>query len=116
MQCYNHSNNCAIGVCTVCGRGLCGECTASSGSVIVCKNTCSDGQSSSDNLYAKLQKKFAGIFAITALMYLLNGMILLIAGFTFRTLLGIYIIIPLGIVFMISALMQYTATKRFMDN
>ncbi len=116
MRCYNHPTDSAIGVCTVCGRGLCRECKANTGSAITCKETCNTPQSSKNNLCVELQKKFAGIFAITALMYLLSGMILLIAGFTFRTLFGIYIIIPLGIVFMISALLQYTATKRFIDN
>jgi len=60
--------------------------------------------------------RFASVYGITALIYLLIGMVLLIAGFTFRSIMGIFIIIPLGIIFLISSILQYAAAKKFANN
>lgn len=86
---------------------------------MVCRDRCEECKIQMDrsNLCnLTLMNKFASVYGITALIYLLIGMILLIAGFTFRSIMGIFIIIPLGIIFMISSILQYTAAKKFINN
>jgi hypothetical protein len=38
MHCYNHPTQSAIGVCKVCGKGLCNECAADLGHSLACKS------------------------------------------------------------------------------
>lgn len=118
MKCFNHPGNEALSICTVCGRALCPECINEIDDAIVCKNRCEENKLNQDKARLScytILNRFASVYGITALIYLLTGMILLIAGFTIQTLLGIFIIIPLGITFIISALLQYSAAKKFIE-
>lgn len=40
MHCFEHSGEPAIGVCMVCGRGLCRECAVETGSLMACRAKC----------------------------------------------------------------------------
>ncbi len=38
MQCFTHQDRHAIGICRVCGKGLCTDCAADLGHSLACKN------------------------------------------------------------------------------
>lgn len=38
MNCYQHRDNTAHGICKVCGRGVCFDCAAEVGHSLACKN------------------------------------------------------------------------------
>ncbi len=40
MKCFNHRDRDAIGICKVCGKGLCQECLVEIPKGIACKDTC----------------------------------------------------------------------------
>jgi len=40
MECINHSNVQAIGVCQACGKSVCAECASELANGIACKGTC----------------------------------------------------------------------------
>lgn len=66
--------------------------------------------------HIQLCEKLGRIYAVSALIFLLSGMVLLIAGATLKDFIGIYVLIPLGIVFAIGAVFQYIAAKNFFDH
>ena len=66
--------------------------------------------------YIQMSEKLGRIYAVSALIYLLSGMVLIIAGMTIKDFLGIYVLIPLGIIFGIGAIFKYIAAKNFFDH
>jgi hypothetical protein len=40
MNCYRHPDQPAVGICLVCGRGLCAECAVEIGPLIACRQRC----------------------------------------------------------------------------
>ena len=40
MNCYNHPDRSAVGVCLACGRGLCQDCAAEVVSFLACREHC----------------------------------------------------------------------------
>ena len=40
MNCYNHQNDSAIGICKNCCKGLCAKCASDVGNGLACKNKC----------------------------------------------------------------------------
>ena len=82
MNCFNHPDTPAIGLCKYCQRGLCSECAAIVDDVLACKNRHEDevrqlGQLAARNLF---QSKRAGSsYTRNAIFYGLVGV--LFAGF-----------------------------------
>ncbi|MDX9701575.1 MAG: hypothetical protein RBU23_00880 [Candidatus Auribacterota bacterium] len=66
--------------------------------------------------HLQLCEKLGRIYAVSALVYLLSSMVLIIAGGTLKDFIGIYVLIPLGIVFGIGAIFKYIAAKNFFDH
>ena len=64
----------------------------------------------------KLDEKFGQVYSIGALLYLLIGMVLVIAGFTSKNFMGIFIFIPIGLSFFVASLCQYNAAKKFFED
>ncbi|MHA1755570.1 MAG: hypothetical protein ACTSVV_02285 [Promethearchaeota archaeon] len=115
MKCYYHPQKDAVGICKTCNRGICSDCLAQDCNSIACKDHCEQVKELDNFIETNktIHEKIGAVYALNAFIYLVSGMILLIAGFTFRNLLGIYIMIPLGTVFMISAYLQYRLAKKF---
>ena len=42
MNCFNHAEKNAIGICKSCGKGLCAECLVALPNGLACKNACED--------------------------------------------------------------------------
>jgi hypothetical protein len=49
MNCFNHRDKPAIGVCKSCGKGICGDCAAECHNGLVCKETCGQKIEPTDN-------------------------------------------------------------------
>ena len=62
-----------------------------------------------------LDEKFGRVYTISALLYLLIGMVLVIAGYTVRSFLGVFVLIPIGLSFFVACICQYFAAKKFFD-
>lgn len=119
MICFTHHDKSAVGICKKCGRALCPDCIVVNGNTILCNACTETHENHTDEVLgflSILQKKFAFIFSVIALVFLLSGMILVIAGFTLGGILGLYIISPLGIVFIIGSMLQYSAAKKFIES
>jgi hypothetical protein len=83
MNCFNHRDKPAIGICKSCGKGLCGDCVAELPNVLACKDSCekqvdligrhtdSDAETKSDAKWrlcdTRVRSFFAGIFFAVAL-------------------------------------------------
>jgi len=63
----------------------------------------------------KLDEKFGQVYSIGALLYLLIGMVLVIAGFTVKSFMGVFIFIPIGLSFFVASFCQYSAAKKFFE-
>lgn len=42
MNCFNHSDRVAVGICKSCGKGLCMDCAAQRTNGLACKDACED--------------------------------------------------------------------------
>jgi hypothetical protein len=42
MNCFNHKDKPAIGLCKSCGKGLCGDCLTEVPNGLACKDSCED--------------------------------------------------------------------------
>lgn len=42
MQCFNHPDRPAVGLCQACQRGLCPECLTDTGLALACKDRCEE--------------------------------------------------------------------------
>ncbi len=66
--------------------------------------------------HSQLCEKLGRIYAVSAMIYLLSGMVLVIAGVTIKDFFGIYVLLPLGIVFGIGSIFQYSASKNLFEH
>ena len=42
MNCYQHPNNSAVGICKTCFKAVCAECAVDVGNGLACKNSCEE--------------------------------------------------------------------------
>lgn len=116
MKCFYHPDQDAVGICFACNKGICKDCAIETHNGLVCNDTCENRYPDSLAKLDRLSEKLATAFTITALIYLLAGMILVIAGASLRTYMGIYVFIPLGLAYMASSWLQYNSAKNFLEN
>ena len=53
MNCYNHRDKPAVGLCKSCGRAVCGDCIAEVDRSIACKGECEDRVRRMNHMLAK---------------------------------------------------------------
>ncbi|AXX98764.1 hypothetical protein [Profundibacter amoris] len=53
MQCYNHDDQNAVGLCKACGKGLCHDCAADLGHGLACKGVHEDKVTSLNQITTK---------------------------------------------------------------
>ena len=53
MQCFNHEDRSAVGLCKACGKGLCRECAADLGHGLACKGVHEDKVTSLNQITTK---------------------------------------------------------------
>lgn len=65
--------------------------------------------------HKKLCENLGRVYAVSAMVFLLVAMVLIIAGFTLKDFFGLYVLLPIGLVFGIGAIFKYAAAKNFFD-
>ncbi len=116
MKCFYHPEKDAVGICFACSKGVCKQCAIETHNGLACNDTCENHYPASISKLDRLCQKLATSFTITALIYLLAGMILIIAGASIRTYTGIYFFVPMGIAYLVSSWLQYNSAKNFTEN
>lgn len=79
MNCFNHSERQAVGVCKACGKGLCPDCLVEVANSIACKNNCEKRVT----VLNKLVDARVKIFSLVRLYYILAlaaGLLFIIWG------------------------------------
>jgi len=84
MNCFNHPNSSALGICRVCCRGVCAECAVDLGHSLACKGAHEDAAAAINALSLRSTKllkvtrksMFLGplFFAICGLVFLVDGL------------------------------------------
>jgi hypothetical protein len=79
MNCFNHPNIPAVGICKACGKGLCCDCTADLGHGLACKGR---HESEVENLNMIISKN-TKIFSSARIHTMLLPMFLIFTGSVF---------------------------------
>lgn len=84
MNCFNHPQHSALGICRVCCKGLCADCTADLGHSLACKGLHEDDAAAvnaltvrSTRLFKATRKsRFLGplFFGICGLVFMVDGL------------------------------------------
>lgn len=87
MNCFNHPDKPAIGICKSCGKGLCPECTAELPNGLACRNRCEERVELINRIIDSNQRILAtgnanlratGVFVLVlGLLFLLPGVVTL---------------------------------------
>jgi hypothetical protein len=85
MNCFNHPDRPAVGVCKNCCKGLCADCAATLPNGLACRETCEEqvallNQAADDNrkLIATVKaqtRSFGGFLLILGVAYFLLGLV-----------------------------------------
>jgi len=84
MQCFNHEDRSAVGLCKACGKGLCHECVADLGHGLACKGVHEDEVISLQRIITKSAEIYDAApknTLITPALFLLMGAVLIGSGF-----------------------------------
>lgn len=120
MNCYQHHQTVAVGLCKNCSRGLCLDCAHDAGFGLACKDRCEAEVKSLSQVIARnisAYGKTAAIYNRAAVLYGLMGlMFLLFAVFILNDLTEIrYLFYAVGGVFFFGAVLQLINAKRIKD-
>jgi len=113
MNCYNHPDIPALGICKNCSKGLCKDCLTELENGIACTSTCVDEvkiinalidrNKGPNSIISKSLNRSTFILGASGLVFLIYGLnIEGISGFS----------AILGIIFCIGAMMSYFASKN----
>lgn len=119
MNCYNHPDRLAVGICKNCQKGLCRECAVDVGNGLACKDACEDevrainetlqrGKSAYQKT-GKAYKRTAIIFGLVGGLFLLFGIVFIAFGGDTGT---AFFVIPFGLIFCIAALFSLNTGKQ----
>ncbi len=87
MQCFNHPDNAAVGICKHCQRGVCRECASDLGHGIACKGAHEDAVSLLNDLIsanAQIQTVNPKTIWVAPLFYLFMGLLFMGWGLSTR--------------------------------
>jgi hypothetical protein len=114
VRCYYHPQDReAVALCTNCSRGLCPECAKELVNATACSNRCETEALAIKEIIERGKtgyQKAASIQMRNAIIYIL--MALVIAALGLLTLPGGWIMVALGVVFLIGAGFSYSASKK----
>jgi hypothetical protein len=96
VNCFNHRERPAVGLCKACGKALCAECLAEVPNGLACKNLCE----SRVNLINRLVDRMSQTMAARKRLIRQYGLVLVLSG------IGI-------IIFALVSYSQYTAIPSF---
>jgi len=122
MNCFNHKEIPAIGICKSCGKSLCSECLVELENGLACKNSCEkrvqminliiDSNSQAMNA-ARNQIKTAGISGV-----IVGIGFIIFAGFSYKEMPGSflpYFLGTIGIITGISSALHFTRKQTYPD-
>jgi len=115
MRCYYHQDVEAVAVCKSCGRGLCPACAVDVGNGLACRNQCEEEVRSLNRVINRnktAHEKTSGAYARVALFYAGLGAVVLVGGVMdwrgFQ-----WLLVPAGVVFLLSAVLHYSTGRKF---
>lgn len=115
MNCFNHNNNPAVGVCKCCYRGLCRECASDLGHGIACKGK-HETEVTSINMIiennAKVYVSAAKNSSLTPILYLFMGFVF--SGYAlFSQSNASYFLMIMGCGFIIFGIITWQRSRAF---
>lgn len=81
MNCFNHNETAAVGICKHCNKGICPDCLKDTGDGIACKGHCFDEVKMINDLInhnKKVAKGTTSNWMTSGLLYLFLGLIFLL--------------------------------------
>lgn len=119
MQCYNHQERPAVGICTGCNKGVCRECCVEVDGALSHKGECEEKVRIMRELLKRAHAsygKHSQAYKYTSLIYALFSLLIILVGFLFVTLSdstasGVFLI-AMGLVFAVGSLLYYRSGKR----
>jgi hypothetical protein len=79
MNCFNHRDKPAVGLCKSCGKGLCGDCLTELPNGLACKSLCEDRV----NLLNRMVDRNAQVLAAARHQVRHSGLVVLLMGIGF---------------------------------
>ena len=115
MRCYYHQDVDAVAVCKNCGRGLCPACAVDIGNGLACRNRCEEEARSLNRVIERNKtayEKTSGAYSRVALFYAGLGAVVLVGGvMDWRG--NQWLLVPAGVVFLLSAVLHYSTGRKF---
>lgn len=119
MQCFNHHNEAAIGICKSCGKGICNKCCTELLNGLACKNSCEKRVNSLnemiDNQVKILSTSNRNIKNL-AYLFIIIGLLLGVgfgALFFQENILAATIFISIGVVFIFTGILKLGKKSQF---
>ena len=118
MNCYNHNELSALGICKHCNKGICQNCLTDTGDGLACKGHCTEEVIAINQMInhnKKLVKGTSGNFKSAGVLYVVMGVIFLsVSLFYFRR------IDPLttsmGVLFLVYGLYSLLKGRAYKEN
>ncbi len=118
MNCYNHPEYPAVGICKSCHKGLCKECAVDTGNGLACNTNCEEEVKAINELLTrgmkayqktgKAYKRMALIYGLMGFISLLLSILLFVKSKNYAA----FMIIPLGVIFLIGAFLTIKSAKQ----
>jgi len=116
MQCFNHSDKSAVGLCKACGKGLCAECVSDLGFGLACRGVHEQRVTEMDNLISKnarLQNAVGGARYLAPIFLLFMGAVF--TGYGLMQSRGKFLVL-MGVGFLIYGIYAFIANWRAFGN
>src|SRR5437773_6772235 len=119
MRCFYHDNTEAVAICKSCNRGVCRDCAVEFKNGVAGKNRCEAEVEAVNHIIDRNKtsyEKTSSAYSGNAIIYL---MFAIVSGFwglkqiANQPLVG-WLMVALGLVFLVAALFNYSTSKRFM--
>ena len=119
MRCFYHDSTEAVAICKSCNRGICRDCAVEFKNGVACKNRCEAEVEAVNQIIDRNKtsyEKTSSAYSGNAIIYL---MFAIVSGFwglkqiANQPLVG-WLMVALGLVFLVAALFNYSTSKRFM--
>jgi len=114
MNCFYHaSDRSAVAICTNCGRGLCTDCAAEIPNGTACVNRCETEARAIKEVIERSKtgyQKAASVHSRNAVLYLLMAVASI--GVGLLTLPGGWVMVALGVVFVVGASFSYSTSRK----
>lgn len=122
MNCYDHQDRFAVGICSFCNKGVCSECAVDVGKGLACRNSCEDDVRASKALGKRAMgsyPKTGRAYMNSAMLYGVLGLVFLAYGFQ-RAVEGdspasCVLAFVTGIAFSLGSFLSYKSAKQIVD-